>query len=80
MEEVGLREVAHDAGNMLRYVESSVHMARREFGIGCPAVGIAEQSTLVVIPHGVMVVGREMISKCVLWTHSPKTDIPLEMM
>ena len=28
MEEVGLREVAHDTGNMSKHVESSVDMAR----------------------------------------------------
>jgi hypothetical protein len=44
MEEVGLREVANDTGNMLKHVESSVNMARREFGIGCLGVGIAERS------------------------------------
>jgi hypothetical protein len=33
MEEVGLREVAHDTGNMSKLIESSVNMARREFGI-----------------------------------------------
>ena len=44
MEEVGLREVAHDTGNMSKHVESSVNMARREFGIGCLGVGIAEHS------------------------------------
>jgi len=44
MEEVGLREVAHDTGNMPKHVESSVDMARREFGIGCVVVGIAERS------------------------------------
>jgi hypothetical protein len=44
MEEVGLREVAHNTGNLLKHVESSVNMARREFGIGCLGVGIAERS------------------------------------
>jgi len=44
MEEVGLREVAHDTGNMLKHVESLVNMARREFGIGCLGVAIAERS------------------------------------
>ena len=28
MEEVGLREVAHDAGNMLKPIETSVNMAQ----------------------------------------------------
>jgi len=44
MEEVGLREVAHDTGNMSKQVESLVNMVRREFGIGCLGVGIAERS------------------------------------
>jgi len=44
MEEVGLRENAHNTGNMSKQVESSVNMARREFGIGCIGVGIAEHS------------------------------------
>jgi len=34
MEEVGLREVAHDTANLSKHVESLVNMARREFGIG----------------------------------------------
>jgi len=44
MEEVGLWEVAHHTGNMSKHVESSVNMARREFGISCHVVGIAERS------------------------------------
>jgi hypothetical protein len=44
MEELGLREVAHNTGNVSKHVESSVNMARREFGIGCLSVGIAERS------------------------------------
>ena len=44
MEEVRLREVAHDTGNMSKNVESSVDMAQLEFGIGCLGVGIAECS------------------------------------
>jgi hypothetical protein len=42
MEEVELREVAHDTGNMSNNVESSVDMARREFGVSYLGVGIAE--------------------------------------
>ena len=45
IEEVRLREVAHDTGNMSKHVESSVNMAQREVGIGCFGVGIAERST-----------------------------------
>jgi hypothetical protein len=44
MEEVGLGEVAHDTVNMSKHIISSVNMARREFGIGCHGVGIAERS------------------------------------
>jgi hypothetical protein len=44
MEEVGLREVAHDSGNKSKCVESSVELAQREFGISCLCVGIAERS------------------------------------
>jgi hypothetical protein len=44
MEEVRLREVAHNTGNMSKHVESSVNMLRREFGIGCRGVDIAERS------------------------------------
>jgi len=44
MEEVGLREVTHNSGNMSKHVECSENMARREFGIGCLGVGIAERS------------------------------------
>jgi hypothetical protein len=44
MEEVGLKEVAHNTGNMSKHVEFSVNMVRREFGIGCLGVGIAERS------------------------------------
>jgi hypothetical protein len=80
MEEVGLREVAHDTGNMSKHVESSVNMIRQELGIGCLGVGIAEHSRLVVIPPGLLLVSRDIISKCVLWTLSPKMDMPLEMM
>jgi len=68
MEEVELREVAHDTGNMSKQVESSVDMARREFGIGSLGVGIAEHSIYIVIPPGVLLVRRDIISKFVLWT------------
>jgi len=44
MEEVGLREVAHNTGNVSKHVESLVNMARREFSISCLGVGIAERS------------------------------------
>jgi len=65
---------------MLKHVESSVDMARREFGIPCLGVSIAERSIQVVIPPGVLLVRRDIISKVVLWTLAPRTEIPLEMM
>jgi len=43
MEEVGLQEIAHNTGNMSKHIESSVNMARREFGIRCLGVGIVER-------------------------------------
>jgi len=54
-------------------------MARRVFGIGCLGVGIAEGSLLVVIPPGVLLVRMHIISKFVLPTLAPKTDLPLGM-
>jgi hypothetical protein len=44
MEGVGLWEGTHDTGNMSKHIESSVNMARREFGIGCLGFVIAERS------------------------------------
>jgi len=44
MEEVGLGEVAHDTGNMLKQVDFSVNIARPEFGMGFLSVGIVERS------------------------------------
>jgi hypothetical protein len=80
MEEVGDREVIHDTGNMSKHVEISVDMVRQEFGIGCLGVGIVARSISVVIPPGVLLVRRDIISKLVLWTLAPNTDMPLEMM
>ena len=80
MEEVRLREVAQDTGNMSKHVESSVITAQREFGIGCHGVGIAERSVSVVIPPGVLLVRRDIISNFVLWTIAPNADMPLEVM
>jgi len=79
MEEVGLREVTHDTRNMSKNIESLVNMEPREFSIGCRGVGIAECSIQVVIPPEVLLVRRDIISKFVLWTFTPKTDMPLEM-
>jgi hypothetical protein len=75
-----MEEVTDETGNMSKHVESSVDMARREFGIGCLRVGIAERSISVVIPPGVLLVRRNIISKFFLWLLPPKTDMPLEMM
>jgi hypothetical protein len=80
MEEVGLREVAHNTENVSKHVESSVNMARREFGIGCLGVGIAQHSIKVVIPPGVLLVRIHVISKFFLLTLGAKTDMSLEMM
>jgi hypothetical protein len=80
MEEVGRREVAHNTGNMSTHIQSSVNMERREFRIGCVGVGIAECSIKVVIPAGVLLVRRQIISKLVLWTLAPTTDMPLKTM
>jgi hypothetical protein len=55
-------------------------MARRELGIGCLGVGIAERSIKVVIPPGVLLVRMHIISKFVLWALAAKTDMPLEIM
>jgi len=80
MEEVGLGEVAHNTGNVSKHLESSVNMARREFGISCLGVGIPERSIQVVIPPGVLLVRVHIISKFVLWTLAPKTDMSLKML
>jgi len=80
MEEVGLREVAHDTGNMSKHVQSSLGIARQEFGIGCHGVGIAERSIYPEIPPEGLLVRRDIISKFVIWTLAPNTDMPLEMM
>jgi len=55
-------------------------MVRREFGTGCLGVGIAERLIHVVIPLGVLLVRRDIISKYILWILAPQTDMPLEMM
>jgi hypothetical protein len=80
VKEVGLREVAHNTGNESKHTESSANMVRPEFSIGCLGVGIAERSIKVVIPPGVLLVRRHVISKIVLWTLSQKADMPLEIM
>jgi hypothetical protein len=80
MEEVGIREVANNTGNMLKQVASSMHLARREFYIGCLDVGITDCSKKVVILPGVLLVMRDIITKFVLWTLGPKTDMSIEMM
>jgi len=42
MEEVRLREVATNMGNLSKHVESSVNMVRKVFGISCHDVGTTE--------------------------------------
>jgi hypothetical protein len=42
MEEVGLREVSHNTGNMSKHVESSAKMAQREFVLSWLGVRIPE--------------------------------------
>jgi len=44
VEEVGLREVDHNTGNMSKQVESFMNTAQREFSIGCLRLGVAECS------------------------------------
>jgi hypothetical protein len=44
IEEVGLKEVAHNTGNLSNQVESSVNMVQPEFSISYLGVGIAECS------------------------------------
>jgi hypothetical protein len=44
MEDVRIREVAHNTGNMLKDLEFLVNIECREFGIACLGVGIAESS------------------------------------
>jgi hypothetical protein len=44
MREVGLQEVTYDTGSMMKHIESSVNMARHEYGIRCLGVGIVERS------------------------------------
>jgi hypothetical protein len=80
MEEVGIREVANDTGNMLKQVASSMHLAQREFCIGCLGVGITDCSKQLVILPGVLLLMRDIISKLVLSTLGPKTDMSIEMM
>jgi len=80
IEEVGHGEVAHHTWNISKNMHSSVEMAQPEFGNGCLGVGIAEHSTQILILPGVLFVRIHMISKFVLWTLTPKTDMLLEMM
>ena len=66
MEEIGLREVAHDSGNMSKQLECLVNMAQQELGIGCLVDGIAEYSIDVVIPPRVLFVRKVIISNFIL--------------
>ena len=80
MDEDRLREVTHNTRNMSKHIEFGVNMSRPEFSILCLGVGIAKHSIQVVIPPGVFLVRRDIISKFVLWTPEPKRDMPLKMM
>jgi hypothetical protein len=44
LEEVGLREVTHDTGNLSKLIQSSEYMVQQEFGLGCHGVAIAVHS------------------------------------
>jgi hypothetical protein len=44
IEEIGLKQVAQNTGNMSKQVQFSGIMAQREFCIGCLGVGMAEGS------------------------------------
>jgi len=55
-------------------------MAQRVLSICCHRVVITELSILVVILPGVLLVRRDTISKFVLWTLTPETVMPLEML
>jgi len=44
IEEVSLREIAHNPGNISKHVESFVTMMWRDFGTGCIGVHITESS------------------------------------
>jgi len=80
IEEVGIRKFAHDTGNVSTDVESSVNMVRHEFPIGCLSVSSGERSIYVVILPGELLVRRDIICQLGLWTLTPITDMPLEMM
>ena len=79
-EEVRHQEVAHDTGNISKDVESSMNMARQEYGIELFGVRIAEHLIYVVILPGVWLGMCDIISMFILWTLTPKTGMPLEMM
>jgi hypothetical protein len=57
-----------------------VPMVWRQFHIGCLGVCIAECCWLVVIPLGLLLVRRDIISMFNLWTLAPKSDMTLEIM
>jgi hypothetical protein len=54
-------------------------MSWRAIGIGWLGVGIAEVSILVVIPPGVLLVRRDIISNFILWRLRSKMNIVLKM-
>lgn len=80
MEEVVLYEVTRTMENLSKHIDFSVNLAGRAISIGCLGVAIVECSISVVMPPGLLLVRRDIISKFVLWTIPPHTDMPLEMM
>jgi hypothetical protein len=80
MEEIGIREVAHETGDMSKHTESLVDMVRQEFHIGCLSIGFAECSIRAVVPSGVLLVRRDILFKFVLWTLAPNTQMSLTVM
>ena len=80
IEEVGIGKFAHDNGNVSTDVESSVNMVRHEFPIGFLSVSFGERLIYIVILPGELLVRRDIISLLGLWTLTPITDMPLEMM
>jgi hypothetical protein len=80
MEDVGHADIAHDTKSISTDIESSVNVALGEFSIRCLGIGVVEHSIYVLIPPGVLIFGRDIIPKFVLWTLASKTNILLEMM
>jgi hypothetical protein len=80
VEQVGRREVTHKPVNMLKPVETSVHMGRHQFRITYIGVAIPERGIYVVIWPEALAVSRDIISELVLWKPVRNTAIPIEIM